>query len=58
MRGLRLLVTNTDPGLATRGVLRPTVVLPRQLVNERTIEQLGTVISHERFIIVSTAGTR
>lgn len=44
---VRCLVSEKDLGPASCGLLRPTILLPRQLVNELSTSQLRNIISHE-----------
>lgn len=44
---VRCLVSEKDLGPASCGLLRPTILLPRQLLNELSTSQLRNIISHE-----------
>lgn len=47
MNSVRCLVSDQDLGPATCGVFRPTILLPKQLVNKLTTDQLRSILCHE-----------
>jgi beta-lactamase regulating signal transducer with metallopeptidase domain/thiol-disulfide isomerase/thioredoxin len=46
-RRIRYLVTDEDAGPASCGLWRPVIILPQQLLNELTREEVQTVVRHE-----------